>query len=245
MTIRVFGEGRTEGSVVRQIEPITGPVLYINVRGKKNFPKAIRNHLGPALDEPGGAQFVVLCDHDQGEELVDIQRSFQDVFQKAFLAANHVVPVEFAPHPIHPNIFTFQIQQPSARFALHVARPIPELADWQFTKSTTDDYVLALALLPPVASRFIQESKLPVPPEDFRRKVLREMPNLFSRNGIPLDEAKDLVGIYMAAARFLATKRTGAETFVSIVVGRAMERAEGELRQVLASLLDAVQFVAR
>jgi len=246
MIIRVFGEGRTEESVIRHLEPTTDLHLhYVNVRGKDNFPQAIRDRLGPDLDEHSGVRFVILRDRDQGEELADIQRSLQNAIQDALSERGYEVSVQLVAHPAHSNVLISQTLQPSTRFALHVAQPTPDINGWQFTKSTTDDYVLALALLPPVASRFIQQSHVTATPEDFRHKVLREVPDLFSRNGIPLDEAKDLVGIYMAAARFVATRRTEQpDTFAGIVVDRARKYADDELRQVLASFLAAVQFVA-
>lgn len=246
MTVRVFGEGRTEGTVIQHLKPMIGPLLYVNVRGKDNFPQEVSDRLGPALDEPGGARFVILRDQDQGEELADIQRSFQQIVQTALSKRAHQVSVRFVPHPRHSNVLTLQISQPPIRFALHVARSFPEVTGWQFTKSTTDDYVLALALLPPVVARFLQQGHVTATVEDFRRKVLQEVPDLFSQNGIPLHEAKDLVGIYMATARFLATKRTEQpETFAGIVVDWAIEYAEGGLGLTLASLLDAIGFVAK
>lgn len=247
MSVRVFVEGRTEETVIHHLKPIIGrKVLPVNVRGKRNFPPAISDRLGPALDEPGGARFVILRDQDRDERLEDIQRSFQGAIQRAFSEEDYDIPVQLAPHSDHANIFTFQVQRPMARFAIHVAQPSPDVEGWRFSKSTTDDYVLALALLSPVAERFIGRSKAQASPADLRRKVLQEVPELFSDNGIPLSEAKDLVGIYMATARFLATQRSEQpETFAGIVVDRARKYAEAELKRVLASILEAVEFVVK
>lgn len=245
MSIRVFFEGATEDSVVRCLEPLIGEqVIPVNVQGEANFPRAIRDRLGPALDEPGGARFVVLRDWDQGKELADVQYSTKNLLRRAFQEAGHNIPAELAPHPIHPNVFLFQVQQPSLRFALHVARPVTQLSSWQFTKQAIDDYVLALALLPPVMSRFVKEGQISATGEDIQNKVLRAVPDLFTHNGIPINEAKDLVGIYMATTRFLAVKRAQRpETFVRVVVDRALKHAEDDLKDILASLLATFQVV--
>ena len=247
MSIRILVEGSTEESLIRHLEPMIGQsLLPINVGGKGNLARAIGDRLGPALDEPGGARFVILRDRDRGEEWQGIQRSIQGAIQKAFSEAGYTVPVQFAPHLAYPNVFTSQHQQPPARFALHVARSTADTDGLQFAKSTTDDYVLTLALLPSVTERFIQQAKVSLDVDGFRRKVLDEMPDLLAQNGIPLDEAKDLIGVYMATARFLATRRSERpETFTGIVVDRALKYAAREIEQVLASLLEAIRFAAR
>ncbi len=244
----VFVEGDTEKNVVihlmeRQLSVNLNPGWKKRLRerkgGKAQVIQAIRNELGPEL---GAAPVRCLVmrdlDEDEGESLDSIRQSVAETVRRLFEERGFAKMPSLAVHPDYANVFTWQSDEPDLRLALHVAHypSIPGLSQ-RFTKSTTDDYVLALALHPRTATRLLQGIGLKsVGEAALAEKVRQEVPELLRRNGIRMREAKDYVRIY------LATVRLGMSP--AVFAGKLLLLAdEEEIKRVFASLIAALQFV--
>lgn len=120
--------------------------------------------------------------------------------------------------------------------------PIDKLEEISFGNATTDDYILATALLPQVVTRFAKDAGLEE--AALQRKVMQRFHELMDDNGVENFEAKDFLGAYMAFARFLKAKKTlEDDVFAGIVVSRALKYAPVESAQIFASIIRAINFV--
>lgn len=88
-----------------------------------------------------------------------------------------------------------------------------------FVNATIDDYVLALALEPAIATAIAQNQNLSVNGEALIKKVTEDLPALLQRNGISLTEAKDYVRLYAAIVK--------AHTSPPVFAEKVLNRSEG------------------
>jgi len=246
----VFVEGDTEKNVVihlleRMLAVMPDPRWKEQLReqksGKQQIVRDIRS-LGPKIGRER-VRLLVMRDLDEheGETLGSVRQSVESAVADLLQARgyNRRLAV-LEEHPDFPNVFTCRTQAPDMRLALHVAcyPPIPGLSG-RFTKSTTDDYVLALAFQPQTALDLVREIGWDhVAGDQIVSKVRAEIPDLFRQNGIPVQEAKDYVRIY------LATVQLGMSS--AVFAGKLLAHADPEdIRQTFAALLAAIEFVRR
>ncbi len=259
MSLEVFGEGKTEERLMKQIAHLVAPgikVVPYESGGKHKLVHAdpdknpIKKTLEPLLDPNSDPRckirMVILRDWDRGEEIGDIQKSFTMLFSEVLSEQGWIADnVSFSHQLIeYSNVLTLVTHAPDLRVALHIAQPTPiaGLEELTFGNATTDDYILATALLPQVVARFAKDAELEE--AALQRKVMQRFRELMGDNGIQNFEAKDFLGAYMAFARFLKAKKTlKYDTFAGIVVARALKYALIESKQIFASIIEAINFV--
>lgn len=233
MTIDSFAEGPTEEKVLQRLEQVFGEeIRNFSCNGKDQVNKKLMDILGPLLGQQP-IRCLILRDLDthDGETVERIVQSVTDVLQRLVRKRGFDVAVNLSPHPDCDNIFTLWIEQPDLRLVLHIAN---FRWDSTFIKSTIDDYILALALEPPIVAHLARS--LPIEPDKLINKITRELPDLLHTNGIPLTEAKDYVRLYAAVIR----SHTSPPVFAQKTLDAAEEVA---LRVRFAPLLTAFDFL--
>ncbi len=260
MSLEVFGEGKTEERLMKQIAHLVAPgikVVPYESGGKHKLVHAdpdknpIKKTLEPLLDPNSDPRckirMVILRDWDREEELEDIQKSFTMLFSKVLSEQGwRADNVSFSNQLIeYSNILTLVTHVPDLRVALHIAQPAPiaGMEELTFGNATTDDYILAAALLPQVVARFAKVAKLEE--AALQRKVMQRFRELMDDNGVEDFEAKDFLGAYMAFARFLKVgKSLEKHTFTDTIIGRAIKYAPDKIKEeIFASVIEAVSFV--
>lgn len=236
--IFVFVEGKTEERLLKQIARLkTGNI--VPCKGKNNIPAK----LARILDDEIGKQplgIFILRDRDREEEYSHIVQSFEDTINN-FLQRVNVPEHRFQSDAQFPHLFLMDVSQVNWRIALHIAAP-PSLPGMEFVSDTIDGYILALALREKIRERFANDTG--TTGEVLRAKVLEEVPYLAKQNDIIFNQAKDLLGIYMAMSRFITTKRSEEEDlFSGIVVSRAKKYDNEAFQEVFSSLLTALRFL--
>ena len=167
MLLDVFVEGDTEKNVIIHLMKHVmcietskewRELLRKSKSGKGEIVKRIRS-LGAKLDK-GAIRCLVMRDLDTHEN-----EKIDSIRQSAGNAIGHLLErrkynrnaLALAEHPDFPNVFIGASCDPDIRFALHIADypPVPGLPR-RFIKSTTDDYLLILALQPQTASNLLR-----------------------------------------------------------------------------------------
>jgi len=244
----VFVEGDTEENIViylleRILGLAPGRVWKQALREQQSGKQQIARHIRGLGSRIGVEKVRLLVmrdlDEHEGETLARIRQSVEGAVARLLEARGYGQRnAALEAHSDFPNVFTYHVQDPDVRLALHVAHypTIPGLSG-RFTKSTTDDYLLALAFRPQTVSGLLHEIGLGnVAGDQIVRKVREEVPDLLQQNGIPVREAKDYVRIY------LATVQLGMSP--AVFAGKLLAHAdEGEIEQVFASLIAALRFV--
>lgn len=244
----VFVEGDTEKNVVIHLmkrvlglspESAWEERLRNRKGGKERIVPAIRDELGPEI---GAAPVRCLVmrdvDADEGETLGSVRQSVEDALRRSFRARGYPDEgVAFSIHASFPNVFTYQSDAPDLRLGLHVAHypPVPGLSR-PFVKSTTDDYVLSLALQPQTTARLLRDIGLDIDGRCVTEKVCREIPELLRQNGIQAREAKDYVRIYLATVRLGMSPAVFADKLLHVADDEAIRRA-------FASLVATARFI--
>jgi hypothetical protein len=280
MNLFVFGEGKTELYVMEAIlkqgwkcenvkmqrdrarklsiilsDVTFGRAITIKETGGKSFneqSQVIENALSVELEQ--GVQCLILADRDSGETVQGLQTRYEHLFQAVLKRRNIVSDVVFQVVEGNENVFFYQTppELPDIRCALHIAQApiIPVLEEYTFQNTTTDDYILAMALTDGVLRSFAQDAgkgqEQPIEAEILRRKVVQEIPSLLKENGYENLDAKDYNAIYMMVARFLKNTVSEANaTFVKALMGRAtsIKDAQQEFERIFASHIAAIKLL--
>jgi len=242
----IFVEGDTEKQVVvyllkriLDIEPDQAweQKLRAQKSGKQRIAGGIQS-LGPKVGvEPVRCLVMRDLDEHEGETLDRVRQSVEDAVARLLEGRGYdQKSAALQVHHDFPNVFTSHIREPDLRLALHIAHypPIPGLSG-PFTKTTTDDYILALAFRPQTALNLLHEIGWDsVAGDQIVHKVREEVPDLLRKNGILMQEAKDYVRVY------LATVQWGMSP--AVFAGKLLAHAdEDEIGRVFAPLIAALR----
>lgn len=234
----IFVEGKTEVRLLKQMG-CSGNII-IDCNGAPNIPIKIKEILEPFLNDNYSIKISIMRDRDNKETHESIIHGFGSFFDKLLGGATSNPP--FQPHREFKNLYTMNSSNANFHVALHIAAPPPIESIKKFASDTIDGYIFALAMTEKVLQRFAREAK--ITPEVLRAKVLDEVPELATQNGIELDQAKDYLGVYMAMSKFFTVKRNEKmDVFSGIVASRAKNHETDSFREVFRSIRTALQFI--
>lgn len=238
MKVSAIVEGSTEEKVLEKLKGFIGLTIEINRSdGKGQMNRTIEGKIGPLIDGSESVRVLILRDLDlHDKETVDsLVQSTEGILQRIFEKRNAAIKPKLEPKGDPDNVYIWHPKELDFRVALHVAT-----YRWNdsFIKATTDDYVLALALKPAIATAIAQSQNLSVNSAALIKKVTEELPALLQRNGIPLTEAKDYVRLYAAIVK----AHTSPPVFAEKVLNRS-EVDEQMLRNHFQSLFAALEFL--
>ena len=246
MNLYVFGEGKTEERLIKQLMAAIAPDVRMDFRqseGRGRLVTTIVSSLGPELEQP--VCCLVLVDRDNGDSIDSIRERYKSSFQALLEERGFSSIVSFRALEENENVLELVLNPPGSpdlRVALHVAETPDSLRIHGFNNDTTDGYILAAALTEPVLERFAK--KAGIDSQRLSEKVAQEIPDLMKANGVRALDAKDLIAAYMAAARFLKVNRSEAEdTFAGIVVARAIRYARQDFDRIVSSIVAAINVV--
>lgn len=236
MKIYTFGEGDTEKNVFQRLEKLVGiKAIYVPANGKSRLNQkvveVIETELGAA--PVGCVIFRDLDSHDH-ETLENLVKGISNKLKEMFhVRGFESSQVRLSPHQDHPNVFTLQTKKPNLSLAFHVMD-----YRWQtdFIKSTIDDYILHLALLPATAAELSTKLKKGIEASQLIKKITEEIPELMKQNGLELKEAKDYVRFYSAVIQ----SHTSPAVFAQKILAHAQE---SDIRQICSALIASIEFV--
>jgi hypothetical protein len=140
-----------------------------------------------------------------------------------------------------PNLFLMDVPDINFRSVLHIALP-QLISNLRFASDTIDGYTFALAMCDQVLQRFAYDAR--ITSDVLKAKVLIEIPKLAAENGIEFNQAKDMLGVYMAMSRFFEKKGSeDKDKFTDIVISRAIKYANEDFQNIMRSLLAALQIL--
>lgn len=237
--IYVIPEGQTEEKVINKLLPAKFERTILRGEGKSKITSKLEGLI--ANHHLNQLSCLILRDLDSGEEKSGIRQSIETTVQKTLQKYEYSYSkIALEPLPGHENVFTFALDKPNIRLALHIAHPLNQ-PRWPqtFTQTTIDDYVLDLSLHYETVERLIEKNGhgwAKVKPEEIVRKVTEEIPALLQANQIPLQEAKDYVRLYAAIMQL----HTSPPVFAEKVLGNAPDT---QVTHIFASLRAAVSFL--
>lgn len=236
MKISVFGEGPTEEQVHSKLAKLidrTASSKYYSSKGKDNLNTKVIETIGADLGVRP-VRCLVLRDLDthDGEDERSICQSITDALRRELekRSERNISLPSLDPYLAYPHIYTLNIVELDFRLAIHIAT-----YQWSqsFRNSTTDDYLLKLALKSNTVTKL--STKLGISPERLSAKITDELPELLRRNGITLCEAKNYLQIYAATIQF-----SGLTGFVAKMIENSDEQ---DIRDVFQSFIAAFEFV--
>lgn len=238
MKVFAIVEGSTEEKVLEKLKGFIGFTIEISRSdGKGQMNQTIRGMINPLIDRLESVRVLILRDLDLNDnETVDsLVQSTEGILQRIFARRNPAIKPKLEPKGDLDNVYIWHPRELDFRVALHVAT-----YRWNdsFIKAMIDDYVLALALEPDIATAIAQSQNLSVNGEALIKKVTEELPALLQRNGIPLIEAKDYVRLYAAIVK----AHTSPPVFAEKVLNRS-DVNEQMLRNRFRSLFAALEFL--
>ena len=246
MSLYVFGEGKTEERLMRQLIAYVAPDLrmdFTQSKGKGKLVETIVASLGPDLMQP--VRCVILADRDTDDSVNSIRQRYKAGFQRLLDERGFTPIVSFRVQEKQKNVLVLVLNSPGSpdlQVALHVAKTPDSLQGHKFNNDTIDGYILAAALTETVRERFAQEAG--IDSQGLFNKVTQEIPALMRANGAQVLDTKDLIAAYMTAARFLKIKRSEAkDTFAGIVVARTIKYASQDFDQIFSSIVAAIDAV--
>jgi hypothetical protein len=147
----------------------------------------------------------------------------------------------FDPLPDYANVFVVHSVPANLQIVLHIANYRCDThcqEQEKFSIATTDDYVLNLAFKETTANGLLESCRRDgwtIKPESLIAKIKKELPDLLTRNGIPLQrEAKEYVKLYGAVLSLaISPNRFAAKTLA--------HAQEQDIREVFASLIAAIE----
>lgn len=247
ISIEVFSEGKTEEQITKKLTGRRICLHKLEERGGGSDRELLRKFKlrlqeWVRLEPRDPLRVLVMRDFDEhlGQTIEGLCDSLLNRVRQ------HDPSASLVPHPDHDNVFSLQTGLGGLSLALHVATD-RYLAD--FAKTTIDDYVLRLALLPTTVEILLQQAREGGERSNPRRawsatrdgwieKVRREVPALLENNGIPrLREAKQYLRFYSV----LMQEHTSPATFAPKIVEHARE---DDIREVFAALLAAIQLLS-
>ncbi len=237
MKVSAIVEGSTEEKVLEKLKGFIGFTIEINRSdGKGQMDKTIRGKIGPLINLDS-VRVLILRDLDlhDNETVNSLVQSTEGILQRIFAGRNPAIKPKLEPKGNPNNVYIWHPKGLDFRVALHVAT-----YRWNdsFIKATIDDYVLALALEPNIATAIAQSQNLSVNGEALIKKVTEELPALLQRNGISLIEAKDYVRLYAAIVKAHTSPPVFAEKVLNL-----SEVNEQMLRNHFQSLFAALEFL--
>lgn len=214
MKVLVFVEGKTEEKVMSKLlKAFDFEFRIIDAGGKERLNQKLSDTLAPLLGQP--LRVLFLRDLDNNETIPGLVQSAEHALQAIFDGRGfRISPVRNTLNHFN-NVFVWHSNKLDFRVALHIAT-----YRWNesFVNATIDDYVLALALEPAIATAIAQSQNLSVNGEALIKKVTEELPALLQRNGISLTEAKNYVRLYAAIVK--------AHTSPPVLAEKVLNRSE-------------------
>ena len=145
-----------------------------------------------------------------------------------------------------PGIYTFSSSHPDFKICLHIAN-FPDINNniGKFIKSTIDDYILKIALMPDtlnnlhryLTGEYKYRNRLNIKtPDVIKEKVVNEIRELLKNNGISLNEAKEFIRIYTIVTLFSPHLPSFAGEIISYA-------SDEDLKEVFASLIESVNYL--
>ncbi len=237
-----FVEGKTERRLLEKLDRKKDfpKSLIIDSRGIDNICNEISNTLkdGEIIKKPHS--ILILCDCEKGKTITDIVRKFQN-FINSFLKSANIPEQTLQKDETFENIFFMEVTGIKFRLVLHIANP-PDIYNMKFINKTIDGYILSIGLRDIVLERFAKE--IGVSKDKLQEKILNKIPEIARNNGIIFDQAKDIIGIYMAMSRFITKKRNEEEdTFAGIVIERSRQYDKQSFKETMASILKTLDFL--
>jgi hypothetical protein len=232
----VFLEGKTEVNTIETLKSfeIIRFGKYIEYRNSGKLKEKIYRFLAPIAGEP--INMVVLRDLDSEVSIESVIQSTEDVLKKVYSE----IPVKFVKHEQYPNIFLFIHEDAEIKIVMHIAEKCSIDGLPEFKNCTTDDYVLDLALRPETIFNLkefneIKKKNSDLTPEEIQNKIISEVPDLLSKNGINLNEAKNFVNLYI-----LVLQLDGAKMRYADLPGKVIKYAhDGDIEEVFESWIAA------
>ncbi|MCS6929414.1 MAG: hypothetical protein NZM43_07975 [Saprospiraceae bacterium] len=223
MNTKAFVEGKTEVAVLKRVG-FPGDIISSN--GKSSINKKTAESLEPLL-EIKPLRTLIMRDLDEGETVERLKQGIEEMIKKMF--KNREIRTSIQVETITDNVFLFAAEAADFRLVLHVAN-----YRWNeiFTKSTIDDYLLAIALEPQLAQTLAERQRI-ISGNTLIKKITEEIPDLLSKNGISLLEAKDYIGLYAAILK----KHTSPSVFAQIVLIRPTIRFFNDIFRLCLLLL--------
>lgn len=197
MKVLVFVEGKTEEKVMSKLlKAFDFEFRIIDAGGKGRLNQKLSDTLAPLLEQP--LRVLVLRDLDNNDTIQGLVQSTQNALQAIFNSRGFHISLFLNKSDKFDNVWHSKSNESNFRVALHIAT-----YRWNasFLNATIDDYVLALALDPDIATAIAQSQNLSVNGEALIKKVTEELPELLKGNSIPLTEAKDYVRLYAAIVK--------------------------------------------
>lgn len=215
------------------------------------FRTKIKNYLEPHLKESPPVEdsigIVVIRDCDSGKCPDDYKKSTENAIKESLKDAGIREKVELLQHPEHLNIFFVKKKNLNFTVILHVAqnRSIEGIDTSNFKNSTTDDYILDLAMRIKTIENLDEfiEAKQKNPkliPEEVQKKIKSEIFGILQKNGIVLKEAKSFVNLYIAVLQI------GGEGSLRYreLPGKVIEHArEEDIKEVFDSWIAAFNII--
>ncbi len=237
----VFVEGETEKRILKKMFHNSPhlPFVFGGGNGKPNLPNEIEIMLKGEIRK-NSIFLLILRDRDYEEKYPDIIHSFERPINK-LLNEEKISSNSFVPHKDFPNLFLMDVPDINFHSVLHIAPP-QFISDLKFASDTIDGYTFALAMCDQVLQRFASDAR--ITSDVLKAKILTEVPKLAAGNGIEFNQAKDMLGVYMAMARFFEKKGSeDKDKFTDIVILRAIKYANEDFQNIMRSLLVALQIL--
>ncbi len=237
----VFVEGETEKRILKKMIHDSShlPFVFGGGNGKTNLPNEIEKMLDGEIRK-NSIFLLILRDRDDEEEYPDIIQSFERPINK-LLNKEKISSNSFVPHKDFANLFLMDVPDINFRSVLHIAPP-QFISSLKFASDTIDGYTFALAMCDQVLQRFASDAK--ITSDVLRDKVLIEVPKLATDNGIEFNQAKDMLGVYMAMSRFFEKKGSeDKDKFTDIVMSRAIKYANEDFQNIMRSLFAALKIL--
>ena len=237
-----FVEGNTERRLLKKLDRQKDfpESQIIDCKGIDNICKEINDTLivRDIINHPHG--ILILCDCEKGKTITDIVRKFQNSINN-LLKSEKTTEQTLQKDETFENIFFMEIPDIKFRLALHIANP-PDIHNMKFINKTIDGYILSIGLRDAVLERFAKD--IGVSKDILKGKIVNKIPEIARNNGITFDQAKDIIGVYMAMSRFITKKRNEKEdTFAGIVIQRSIQHDKPAFQETMASVLKTLDFL--
>lgn len=238
----VFGEGTTESIVFEKLNAnlklqVQNGKLII-AGGKREFnPKIVTTVKSEITNKKLIGRYISMVafrDLDKGETVDRCLQSFDDnvVWKLIQTEAN------FQLCAAATNVYISDIaptdQRPGLRFVVHLADKPPLMPPEIpiLLNQTTDEYILAVALLDKVLASFAEDINIPT--KVVNKKVISEIPQLFQDNEIVFNEGKDFLAAYQLTTKLWRPKASD-RTLISAVLRSALKNDPDQFWQIFAS----------
>ena len=245
-------EGKTEINVIKQLHKRN--LINFKLEKNKNYPEESgpsgKTTINKNIDifgvtlgiEP--VRYLILRDLDEHdrETLDTIKQSIENAVKKLFEGRSFSGnSVKLEQSEKYSNIYSFSSERPDFKLSLHIA-DFPKVNDdlEKFIKSTTDDYLLILALkdytLKKIYDKEYKDTIKPDSHEVIKQKVTKEIKEVLRNNGIIFKEAKDFIRVYTTVIRH----GVSPAVFVDKIIANACDE---DIKEVFDSFITAASYL--